>query len=81
MQHLSDSLTELSTLLPLVTAQGQDIRTAMATGAPAARKAHARTATDPAHTVAGRAGFAALAHELAGRFTVVTHAATFSAVL
>ncbi|MFE4799508.1 hypothetical protein ACFRFL_31775 [Streptomyces sp. NPDC056708] len=57
MQHLSDSLTELSTLLPLVTAQGQDIRTAMATGAPAARKAHARTATDPAHTVAavGRA--------------------------
>ena len=36
MQHLSDSLTELSTLLPLVTAQGQDIRTAMATGATAA---------------------------------------------
>ncbi|WP_275462348.1 hypothetical protein [Streptomyces noursei] len=35
-----------------MTAQGQDIRTAMATGAPAARKAHARTATDPAHTVA-----------------------------
>ncbi|WP_327290159.1 hypothetical protein [Streptomyces sp. NBC_01198] len=40
-----------------MTAQGQDIRTATATGAPAAQKAHARTATDLAHTVAavGRA--------------------------
>ncbi|MFE2737073.1 hypothetical protein [Streptomyces sp. NPDC059349] len=36
-QTVSDSLTELATLLPLVTAQGQDVHVAMAAGAPAAR--------------------------------------------
>ncbi|RPE27188.1 hypothetical protein EDD90_10886 [Streptomyces sp. Ag109_O5-1] len=56
VQHLSGALTELATLLPLVTAQGQDVRVAMAAGAPAARKAHARTATDLAHTVAAAGG-------------------------